>query len=107
MKITSKYILREHVGPLVFAFSALTSLLLLNYVAKKFGDLVGKGLPVRAILEFFALSIPFTVAILRYAVDVDGGEAGEPEEIALGDRVLQVLALAWIGVVGVAVYVAG
>ncbi|MHB8839154.1 MAG: LptF/LptG family permease, partial [Gemmatimonadaceae bacterium] len=63
MKITSKYILREHVGPLVFALSALTSLLLLNYVAKKFGDLVGKGLPVRAIVEFFALSIPFTVAM--------------------------------------------
>ncbi len=63
MKITSKYILREHVGPLVFALSALTSLLLLNYVAKKFGDLVGKGLPARAIVEFFALSVPFTLAM--------------------------------------------
>ncbi|MGB3773447.1 MAG: decaprenyl-phosphate phosphoribosyltransferase [Rhodococcus sp. (in: high G+C Gram-positive bacteria)] len=55
----------------------------------------------------FAISmVPFTVAILRYAVDVDGGEAGEPEEIALGDRVLQLLAIVWIGVVGVAVYLA-
>ena len=36
--------------------------------------------------------IPFTIAILRYAVDVDGGLAGEPEEIALKDRVLQLLA---------------
>lgn len=55
--------------------------------------------------DLFAISmIPFTVAILRYAVDVDGGEAGEPEEIALGDRVLQFLAIAWIGAVGVAVY---
>ena len=48
--------------------------------------------------------IPFTVAILRYAVDVDGGLAGEPEEIALGDRVLQLLAVAWIGTVGAAVF---
>ena len=63
MKITSKYILKEHVGPLVFALSALTSLLLLNYVAKKFGDLVGKGLHWTVIAEFFALSIPFTVAM--------------------------------------------
>ena len=47
--------------------------------------------------------IPFTVAILRYAVDVDGGLAGEPEEIALRDRVLQLLALAWIGTVIAAV----
>ena len=48
--------------------------------------------------------VPFTVAILRYAVDVDGGAAGEPEEIALGDRILQFLAVAWIICVGVAVY---
>ncbi|MCX4096628.1 decaprenyl-phosphate phosphoribosyltransferase [Nocardia sp. alder85J] len=55
--------------------------------------------------QWFAVSmIPFTIAILRYAVDVDGGEAGEPEEIALGDRILQLLAIAWIGAVGVAVY---
>ncbi|MDR7167627.1 decaprenyl-phosphate phosphoribosyltransferase [Nocardia kruczakiae] len=55
--------------------------------------------------QWFAISmIPFTIAVLRYAVDVDGGEAGEPEEIALGDRILQLLAIAWIGAVGVAVY---
>jgi decaprenyl-phosphate phosphoribosyltransferase len=35
--------------------------------------------------------VPFVIAVLRYAVDVDGGNGGEPEEIALGDRVLQVL----------------
>ena len=62
MKILSKYVLKEHTGPLVFALAALTSLLLLNYVAKQFGALVGKGLPWTAILEFFGLSIPFTVA---------------------------------------------
>jgi decaprenyl-phosphate phosphoribosyltransferase len=40
--------------------------------------------------------VPFVVAVLRYAVDVDGGIAGEPEEIALKDRVLQVLGFSWI-----------
>ncbi|HEV7451314.1 MAG TPA: decaprenyl-phosphate phosphoribosyltransferase [Pseudonocardiaceae bacterium] len=35
--------------------------------------------------------VPFVLAVLRYAVDVDGGNGGEPEEIALSDRVLQVL----------------
>ncbi|WP_395309456.1 decaprenyl-phosphate phosphoribosyltransferase [Mycobacterium sp. AMU20-3851] len=55
--------------------------------------------------SWWAVSIiPFTIAILRYAVDIDGGDAGEPEEIALGDRVLQLLALALIGTVGAAVY---
>lgn len=55
--------------------------------------------------SWFVISmVPFTVAILRYAVDVDGGMAGEPEEIALKDRVLQLLALAWIGTIGAAVF---
>lgn len=54
--------------------------------------------------SWFAVSmVPFTIAILRYAVDVDGGMAGEPEEIALRDRVLQFLALALIGTLGAAV----
>jgi len=47
--------------------------------------------------------VPFTIAILRYAVDVDGGLAGEPEEIALRDRVLQLLFVAWIATIGAAV----
>jgi decaprenyl-phosphate phosphoribosyltransferase len=48
--------------------------------------------------------VPFVVAVLRYAVDVDSGNGGEPEEIALGDRVLQVLALAWVATLTLAVY---
>lgn len=54
--------------------------------------------------SWFAVSIiPITIGVLRYAVDVDGGMAGEPEDILRHDRVLQLLALAWIGTVGVAV----
>jgi len=48
--------------------------------------------------------VPFVVAVLRYAVDVDGGNGGEPEDIALGDRVLQILALAWIAALTAAIY---
>lgn len=48
-----------------------------------------------------AVSIaPFVLAILRYAVDVDRGDAGAPEEIVLHDRVLLVLGLLWVGTVG-------
>ncbi|HUO37844.1 MAG TPA: decaprenyl-phosphate phosphoribosyltransferase [Mycobacterium sp.] len=58
----------------------------------------------RGSVSWFVVSmIPFTIAVLRYAVDVDGGMAGEPEEIAFRDRVLQLLALAWIGTVCAAV----
>jgi decaprenyl-phosphate phosphoribosyltransferase len=48
--------------------------------------------------------VPFVVAVLRYSVDVDMGNGGEPEEIALGDRVLQVLAVLWIATLTAAVY---
>lgn len=63
MKLLTRYVLREHVGPLLFALSALTALLILNQVAKRFGDLVGKGLSWGVIGEFFLLSVPFVVAM--------------------------------------------
>ncbi|HET7188677.1 MAG TPA: LptF/LptG family permease [Gemmatimonadaceae bacterium] len=63
MKIISRYVLREHVGPLTFALTALTSLMLLQFISRQFGELVGKGLPWSVIGEFFLLSIPFTVAL--------------------------------------------
>jgi decaprenyl-phosphate phosphoribosyltransferase len=39
---------------------------------------------------------PFVMAILRYAVDVDKGAAGAPEEIVLRDRVLLCLGVLWV-----------
>nr|MBO2502859.1 decaprenyl-phosphate phosphoribosyltransferase [Thermoanaerobacterales bacterium] len=48
--------------------------------------------------------VPFVIAVLRYAVDVVAGNGGEPDEIALGDRVLQVLAVLWVGTLTLAVY---
>ncbi|HEY3114251.1 MAG TPA: LptF/LptG family permease [Gemmatimonadaceae bacterium] len=63
MKILHRYVLKEHVGPLTFALTALTSILLLQYIGKHFGELVGKGLPAFVIAEFFGLSVPLTVAL--------------------------------------------
>ncbi len=63
LKIITRYVLREHVGPFFFALTALTSLMLLNFISRQFGELVGKGLPWSVIGEFFLLSIPFTVAL--------------------------------------------
>ncbi len=63
MKLLTRYVIREHAGPLVFALSALTSLLMLQYVARQLANLAGKGLPWAAIGKFFVLSLPFTVAM--------------------------------------------
>ncbi|SES46460.1 decaprenyl-phosphate phosphoribosyltransferase [Actinokineospora terrae] len=48
--------------------------------------------------------VPFVIAVLRYAVDVDGGHAGTPEDIALKDRVLQVLGLSWVACLALSIY---
>jgi len=46
--------------------------------------------------EWSVISIvPFVMALLRYAVDVDSGAAGEPEEIVLHDRLLLLLGGIW------------
>ena len=63
MKILQRYILREHIGPFVAALGVLTGLMLLNQLARRFGDLVGKGLPWYLIAEVFGLSVPFIVAM--------------------------------------------
>jgi lipopolysaccharide export system permease protein len=63
VKLVTRYVVREHVGPLVFALSALTSLLMLQYVARQLANLAGKGLPWSAIVKFFLLSLPFTIAM--------------------------------------------
>jgi len=48
--------------------------------------------------------IPMVIAILRYAVDVDKGVAGEPEEVALKDKVLLVLGVVLAGCLFLAYY---
>ncbi|MFV0452321.1 MAG: decaprenyl-phosphate phosphoribosyltransferase [Propioniciclava sp.] len=52
-----------------------------------------------------AISIaPFTLALLRYAYIIDAGRAGEPEDVVLGDRVLQLLGVVWIVPVALALF---
>lgn len=63
VRILSRYILSQHLPPLGFALAALTCAMLVNQVAKQFGNLVGKGLPWGVILEVFVLTIPFIVAM--------------------------------------------
>jgi lipopolysaccharide export system permease protein len=63
VRILSRYLLREHVGPFAFAFGALTGLMILNQVARQFSNLIGKGLPWSVILEVFGLSLPFIFAM--------------------------------------------
>ncbi len=57
------------------------------------------------VVPWTAISIaPFTLALLQYALEIDLGAAGEPEEIVLKDRVLQALGAIWLVLIAVAVF---
>jgi decaprenyl-phosphate phosphoribosyltransferase len=53
---------------------------------------------------WFRLSIvPFVAGVLRYALVVEQGAGGAPEEIVLGDRVLQLFGLMWVAAFAIGV----
>jgi decaprenyl-phosphate phosphoribosyltransferase len=47
--------------------------------------------------------IPFVLGVLRYALLLDQGEGGAPEEVLLRDRVLLIIGLSWVVLFGIAV----
>ncbi len=56
-------------------------------------------------LPWTAISIaPFTLGLLQYALEVDTGNAGEPEDVVLHDRVLQGVGLVWLLTISLAVF---
>ena len=63
MGILTRYVIRTHVGPFLFAFTTITGLLFLNAVAQRLEDLTGKGLDWTVIASFMVLSLPHTVAL--------------------------------------------
>jgi decaprenyl-phosphate phosphoribosyltransferase len=54
---------------------------------------------------WFQLSIvPFVLAMFRYGLLLDQGHGGQPEDVVLGDRTLQVLAIIWAALFALGVY---
>ena len=63
MRILTRYLLRSHLGPFIFALATLTGILFVNTIARRFENLAGKGLEMSVILEVFALSLPHILAL--------------------------------------------
>jgi lipopolysaccharide export system permease protein len=63
MRILTRYLLKAHLGPFLFALFALTGILFVNTVARRYQDLAGKGLPLSVVLEVFYLSLPHILAL--------------------------------------------
>lgn len=75
-----------------FVWATSSAIMIMSYALWAFGLQQHSDQSVWAVVSI----VPFVVAVLRYAVDVDAGNAGEPEVIALRDRVLQVLGAGWV-----------
>lgn len=85
-----------------FAWTMACTAVIMSYALWAFeqrGDSEWLGLPWHA----FSIA-PFTLALMRYAYVIDRGDAGEPEDVVLNDRVLQVLGLLWIVPVAIGVF---
>lgn len=63
LSVLTRYLIRIHIGPFLFALGTITGLIFLNAVAQRVNDLVGKGLPMDVIVDFLVLSLPHTIAL--------------------------------------------
>jgi lipopolysaccharide export system permease protein len=63
VRILSRYILKEHLGPLLFGQAVFTLVLLMNQVARKFDELARRSLDWHVIGHFFLLTLPFILAV--------------------------------------------
>lgn len=98
---TRRSLVRYTASYLRFVWSIAAAATITAYCLWAFENATETGIP------WHTLSIlPFVVGLLRYAVDIDAGEAAEPEDIVWGDRLLQAIGVVWVlvltlGVLGV------
>nr|WP_312861139.1 decaprenyl-phosphate phosphoribosyltransferase [Amycolatopsis endophytica] len=83
-----------------FVWATAAAILIMSYSLWAFELREGSDQSIWPVISM----VPFVVAVLRYAVDVDGGTAGAPDEIVLKDRILQVLGVLWVVTLGVTFY---
>jgi decaprenyl-phosphate phosphoribosyltransferase len=84
-----------------FAWMLAAAMVLISYSLWAFEN---RGDPLMGV-PWTAISIaPFTLGLLQYALEVDSGNAGEPEEVVLHDHVLQAIGVVWLVVISVAVF---
>ncbi|MCZ6634558.1 MAG: LptF/LptG family permease [bacterium] len=61
--ILHRYVLKEHLAPFLFSFSVIMFLLMVDLILQMLDRILGKGIPVMAVLELFVLSTAWMVAL--------------------------------------------
>ena len=91
--------LDEYTEPFLrYVMSSTSTVTIAAYCLWAFEGEAGRSVPA-------ALSIlPFVLGIYRYAMLLEAGGGGAPEEVVLRDRPLQICGLFWVLLVGIGVY---
>jgi decaprenyl-phosphate phosphoribosyltransferase len=98
---TRRSLTRYSESYLRFAWMLAAVMVLISYSLWAFEN---RGNPPMGV-PWTAISIaPFTLGLLQYALEVDSGNAGEPEDVVLHDHVLQAMGVVWLVVISVAVF---
>jgi lipopolysaccharide export system permease protein len=61
--ILSRYVIREHIAPFLFAFVVIIFLLVVDMILITLDRILGKGIPVGVVLELFFLNLAWMVAL--------------------------------------------
>jgi decaprenyl-phosphate phosphoribosyltransferase len=102
---TRRSLTRYSESYLRFTWMLAAVMVLISYSLWAFENRSDGGAPDLLGVPWTAVSIaPFTLGLLQYALEVDAGNAGEPEDVVLHDHVLQGIGVIWLVVISVAVF---
>lgn len=108
-----RYIIKEHIGPFLFAICVISLVFILNLVFRELPRILSRGLDLPLILEFFALNMAWIVAlavpmaVLVAALMAFGRLAGDNEIVAMkasGISVLRMITPVLICAAGLALF---
>lgn len=99
--ILARYVLREHIGPFIFAFIIITFILIIDFIPQLVDLVVGKDLSTAVILRVFfyqmgwmiALSVPMSVLVATLMAF--GRLTGDFEIIAIKSSGIHIIRLIW------------
>ncbi len=63
MFVVTRYVLREQIGPFLFAFAVITFVLVMDFILEVINLIVAKGLSVWTVLELFVLNLAWMLAL--------------------------------------------
>jgi len=102
---TRRTLTRYSESYLRFTWMLAAVMVLISYSLWAFENRASGSNPALLGVPWPAISIaPFTLGLLQYALEVDAGNAGEPEDVVLHDRVLQGIGVIWLVVISLAVF---